>query len=222
MDFVCACVTPAQANDYFDDYFTVKIFDILGINWREERVMVINDDKGGLIFFRIKGKEEREREESKGEKSRRNSAFLLWESCAITLPWELPVATPLRLCPSSFLLPADRRISHDPPLSLSLLSNPSLSLVCAKAPLPNLFSRVENLMVVEGQFVLLWEPRRDRTIKPRIRNWIVITLDGLEEEILFFFFKKSGSISRFKGRDFFSPTICLNYEKMERKYLKEI
>lgn len=119
MDFVCACVTPAQANDYFDDYFTVKIFDILGINWREERVMVINDDKGGLIFFRIKGKEEREREESKGEKSRRNSAFLLWESCAITLPWELPVATPLRLCPSSFLLPADRRISHDPPLSLS-------------------------------------------------------------------------------------------------------
>lgn len=86
--------------------------------------MVINDDKGGLIFFRIRGKEERERERGieRGkieEEFGRNSAFLLWESCAITLPWELPVATPLRLCPSSFLLPADRRISHDPPLSLS-------------------------------------------------------------------------------------------------------
>lgn len=30
------CVTPAQANDYFDDYFTVKIFDILGITERRK------------------------------------------------------------------------------------------------------------------------------------------------------------------------------------------
>lgn len=167
---------------------------------------------------------EREREESKGEKSRRNSAGIRPSSCGnpapspshgnyLSLPRYASVLPP-------FFFP---RIVEFRTILLSLfLSNPSLSLVCAKAPLPNLFSRVENLTVVEGQFVLLWEPRRDRTIKPRIRNWIVITLDGLEEEILFFFFKKSGSISRFKGRDFFSPTICLNYEKMERKYLKEI
>lgn len=219
MDFVCACVTPAQANDYFDDYFTVKIFDILGIT--ERRKSNGDKSKGGLIFFRIRGKEERERGKNR---KRKNRGGIRPSSCGnpapspshgnyLSLPRYASVLPP-------FFFP---RIVEFRTILLSLfLSNPSLSLVCAKAPLPNLFSRVENLTVVEGQFVLLWEPRRDRTIKPRIRNWIVITLDGLEEEILFFFFKKSGSISRFKGRDFFSPTICLNYEKMERKYLKEI
>lgn len=173
--------------------------------------MVINDDKGGLIFFRIRGKEERERGKNRKGKNR---GGIRPSSCGnpapspshgnyLSLPRYASVLPP-------FFFP---RIVEFRTILLSLfLSNPSLSLVCAKAPLPNLFSRVENLTVVEGQFVLLWEPRRDRTIKPRIRNWIVITLDGLEEEILFFFFKKSGSISRFKGRDFFSPTICLNYE----------
>lgn len=212
------CVTPAQANDY-SPRFTVKIFDILGIT--ERRKSNGDKSKGGLIFFRIRGKEERERERNRKGKNR---GGIRPSSCGnpapspshgnyLSLPRYASVLPP-------FFFP---RIVEFRTILLSLfLSNPSLSLVCAKAPLPNLFSRVENLTVVEGQFVLLWEPRRDRTIKPRIRNWIVITLDGLEEEILFFFFKKSGSISRFKGRDFFSPTICLNYEKMERKYLKEI
>lgn len=185
--------------------------------------MVINDDKGGLIFFRIRGKEERERERNRKGKNRGGIRPEFGLPPVGILRHHPPMGTTCRYpaTPLSFLLSSSRGSSNFArSSSLSFFrTHPSRS--CApRHPCPT-FSR-EYLTVVEGQFVLLWEPRRDRTIKPRIRNWIVITLDGLEEEILFFFFKKSGSISRFKGRDFFSPTICLNYEKMERKYLKEI
>lgn len=163
--------------------------------------MVINDDKGGLIFFRIRGKEERERERNRKGKNR---GGIRPSSCGNPAPspshgnyLSLPSVLP------PFFFP---RIVEFRTILLSLfLSNPSLSLVCAKAPLPNLFSRVENLTVVEGQFVLLWEPRRDRTIKPRIRNWIVITLDGLEEEILFFFSLKVARYQDLKEEIFSLP-----------------
>lgn len=99
---------------------------------------------------------------------------------------------------------------------LSLLPDPPLS----KHPCPTFTPFLEKARCWwrVSSSCSRWEPWRsiERSLEPRMRDRVVISLDGLEEEIVSSkgVVRRDIKILKLKGkgeRDFFSPTVRLNY-----------